>query len=139
LSLSGPPQAIAHLRELAARRGWRLKTLANYPTHSPALESHAHELRRGIHAGVLAPPRHKLLSSRSQLPLTTIEQVRDDLALLVTSCYDWSATVSCLAREHGVTRLVNIGPCITLRLATHQLGLDIEVIDASEALEIPAL
>ena len=31
--------------------------------------------------------------------------------------------------DHGVRRVVNIGPCPTLRVATRQLGLDVEVPD----------
>jgi [acyl-carrier-protein] S-malonyltransferase len=77
--------------------------------HSPLMRPAAEELQAAIATTPLAPPQAPVIGNTTGMPLTSVEEIRRELAAQLTGSVRWAATLQHLV-DAGVTTFVEIGP-----------------------------
>lgn len=133
-NMAGADAAMAAVALSAAKHGWRCTPMADFPTHSPLIKRQADALEPAIRAAVRAAPRLALYSTQLGRQLSTVDELRAEHSAALTRPYNWRDALKRLVHEHGIQRVVNVGPCATLRVASKHSKLPIEIVDATALL-----
>ena len=109
--ISGAAPAIEAALQLAADRGAkRVVPLAvSVASHSPLMDSITSEFRQALEDTPFATPSVPIIGNVSAAPLTSVEDIRDELGAQLTSTVRWTESVIAL-RAQGVETFVELGP-----------------------------
>jgi [acyl-carrier-protein] S-malonyltransferase len=109
--ISGEKRALALASELARTRGAKrvIPLSVSGAFHSPVMQPAAEHLTQVLADLPLHDASIPLVSNISATPLTTADELRDELAQQVAASVQWTRTVEYLAGE-GVTTFIEIGP-----------------------------
>jgi [acyl-carrier-protein] S-malonyltransferase len=121
--ISGARDALDLAAELARAQGARrvVPLQVSGAFHSPVMAPAAEGLARAVDSAQLHPPRVPIVGNITAEPLTTAEDLRDELARQIAAPVQWSRTVTYLA-EHGITTVVEIGPGQVLTGLTRRIA-----------------
>lgn len=109
--ISGDRQGMEAAMEAARTAGAkRVMPLAvSIASHSPLMAPVADELRQAIEATPLQAPVVPLIANTTAQPLTTVEDIRAELAAQLTGSVRWTASMQALLAA-GVTKFIEVGP-----------------------------
>lgn len=109
--LSGRTEAVERAEVLAKERGAKraIRLVVSGAFHSPLMEPAAEKLKAELAGMNIVPPVVPLVSNVSAKYVTGAEEVRDFLALQLTSPVLWEDSMRFLIAE-GMTEAVEVGP-----------------------------
>jgi [acyl-carrier-protein] S-malonyltransferase len=109
--ISGNRQALARAIALLQERGAKriLPLAVSIAAHSPLMAVVVEEYRACIEATTLSVPDVPIYANISARPLTSVAEIRDELAGQLTWPVRWTASVQAMAAA-GITRFVEVGP-----------------------------
>lgn len=109
--LSGEIAALQQAMELARQRGARLvqRLAISIAAHSPLMQPAALSFSNTVRQVVLRPPAVPLLSNITAEALTTVEELRQELAEQLTCPVQWTRSIQ-TAVGAGVETFVELGP-----------------------------
>jgi acyl transferase domain-containing protein len=111
---AGTHEAMAAIRKPALALGIKVKPVLPYPVHSPVMAPAVEEIFGHAPRWRVNAPRLPLFSSVYVRPIVTPQDIIDEAATGAVSPVRWMDTLVALTNDHGVRRLVNIGPSNTL-------------------------
>lgn len=108
--ISGAQRALEIAMELAKSRGAKrvVPLTVSGAFHSPVMAPAAEGLTRAVHAAPLNDATIPIVSNISATPISSVGELREELARQIVSPVQWTRSVSWLA-EQGVTTFVEIG------------------------------
>lgn len=104
---SGLDGALALLKENGAPRIFPLRIRGAF--HTQAMASVQDEWRATVNAAPLSPPRMPIVANASANFLTTVDALRDELSVQLTSPVRWAATIDILLRRN-LELILEFGP-----------------------------
>ena len=109
--LSGEVVALQRAMELAKARGARLvqRLAISIASHSPLMQQAALRFNELVSRINLRPPQVPLIANISAQALTTVEELRTELADQLTRPVQWTRSVQAMMAQ-GVDTFVEIGP-----------------------------
>jgi len=109
--LSGTTEAVGRAEVMAKERGAKraIRLVVSGAFHSPLMDPAAEKLKAELAATNIVPPAVPLVSNVSARYVTTAEEVRDFLALQLTSPVLWEDSMRFMIAE-GMTEAVEVGP-----------------------------
>ncbi len=113
--ISGDSQALETAMDLAAAAGARkvVRLPISIAAHSQLMASSAAEFAQAVAGTPVQPAACPLIGNVSARPLTSPEEIRQELKAQLTSGVAWTASMNYLL-EQGVERFVEVGPGETL-------------------------
>jgi [acyl-carrier-protein] S-malonyltransferase len=139
LVISGATAAVARAGELAKQRGARrampLKVSAAF--HSPLMRAAADGLRPALDAAPFADAHVPVLANVTAVPLTTAEELRDEMAAQVTSPVRWIASAQHMAAD-GVVTFVEVGPGAVLTGLIKRIVSNAKLVNLNDLASIEA-
>lgn len=103
----GMPAAMEALTSAGARKVVPLAV--SVASHSPLMQPAANALHNAIADTPLAPPKVPVIGNTTARPLTTVDEIRDELASQLTGSVRWTASMQ-FALAAGVKEFIEIGP-----------------------------
>jgi [acyl-carrier-protein] S-malonyltransferase len=109
--ISGELKALNLAMELAKARGAKkvMPLAVSGAFHSPVMQPAAAGLARAISATTVNDAHIPLIGNMRALPLTSAQDIREELAGQIAASVQWTRSVEYLASE-GVTTFIEIGP-----------------------------
>jgi [acyl-carrier-protein] S-malonyltransferase len=109
--LSGEPAAVARAGELAKARGARKVTPlpVGAAFHSPLMDFAVAPFAEAVSGATIMAPRVPVIGNVGAGPLTSADELREEITKQVVSPVRWTETVSFIAGQ-GVDLLVEVGP-----------------------------
>ncbi len=140
LVVSGTREAVANAMDLSQARG-AVGTVAlevSGAFHSELMRPAVEGMARAVESTSFRPPQLPVIANASAKPMTTVEEVKDELLQQLCSCVRWQPSVEYMT-EAGVTTFVEVGPGIVLtklikRIARKAKALSMNDIDELKAL-----
>ena len=127
--ISGDRTRLAQAIDLASRRGARravgLKVGGAF--HSALMAAAQEPLNDAIDSLEFHDPVAPIVANVTAEPLTTAEEVKDELKNQLQSCVRWSSSVSCML-EQGADSFIEIGPGSVLSNLVKKMMPDADVI-----------
>jgi [acyl-carrier-protein] S-malonyltransferase len=119
--------------EAGARRVVRLPV--SIAAHSPLMARAAGDFRQALAATPFHPPQIPVIGNTQARPLTTIEDIREELGNQLTSRVRWSEGVRAMVSA-GVTTFVELGSQDVLKGLVRRIAREAtaHVIDAPEGI-----
>jgi [acyl-carrier-protein] S-malonyltransferase len=132
--LSGEVVALQRAMELAKARGARLvqRLAVSIASHSPLMQQASQHFSELISRINLRPPQVPLIANISAQALTTVEDLRVELAEQLTRPVQWTRSVQEMV-AHGVDTFVEIGPKQVLSGLIRRITPDARPISLSDA------
>lgn len=109
--ISGDHQRLARAIDLASARGAKraIPLAVNGAFHSGLMDPAQTGLNDVLDSLTFNDPDMPIIGNVSAQPLTTGDEVKDELKQQLQSCVQWNSSISYMA-ENGVTEFVEIGP-----------------------------
>jgi len=109
--ISGDKTALERASELLRKRGGKriIPLAVSIAAHSPLMSSVVNEFRAAVDATTFRVPKVPVVANISARPLTTEEEIRDELAGQLTWPVRWTDSVRWMI-EQDVTQFVEVGP-----------------------------
>lgn len=109
--LSGEVAALQRAMELARARGARLvqRLAISIASHSPLMQQAAQNFGELLSNVNLRPPQVPLIANISARVLTSVDDLRQELAMQLTSSVQWTRSVQEMVNQ-GVDTVIEIGP-----------------------------
>jgi [acyl-carrier-protein] S-malonyltransferase len=109
--ISGDKLALERAMELLRERGGRriIPLAVSIAAHSPLMASVVAEYRAAIEATPMRQPRVPVVANISARPLSSVHEIRDELAGQLTWPVRWTDSMRWMI-EAGATRFVEVGP-----------------------------
>lgn len=142
IAISGEKEKIKEASRLAKQRGAKLviPLQVSGAFHSPLMKSAADRLALQITSASVLSPTIPVISNTEALPLTTADNVRNELTKQVCSCVRWEDSIRYMLSQ-GVDTFIEIGPGNVLtgllkRIAPEAKHLNIGKIEDIEGLKV---
>jgi len=137
--ISGGPAGIAAAVALAKAAGGRAMPLAvSIAAHSALMGPIAAEFAAHLAATDFSAPRFPVIGNVQAAPLTTPDEIRQELTAQLTAPVRWTASVTYMTGA-GATRFVEIGAGSVLTGLVKRIAADVETATVGTAEEIGAL
>jgi len=109
--ISGEIGALQRAMELAKAAGARrvARLGISIGSHSPLMERASAQLRESLDRIPLSPPRMPVVANASGMAMTTVDEIRAELAHHVERPVNWTRSVREMA-ESGVSTFIEVGP-----------------------------
>ena len=135
--ISGERRALDLAMELARERGAKrvVPLVVSGAFHSPVMAPAAEGLARAVAAAPLADARVPLVANITGEPITTVEDLRRELAQQIASQVQWTRSISWLA-EHGVTTFVEIGAGQVLAGLIKRIARGVTTLSVASAVDV---
>ena len=115
LQLSCAPTHLEMVNQHAARKNWRIsKTGIEYILHTSQLKTISQQAINSLRHLPLLQPRFPIYSSILNLPINTLEELRQETVQQLWKPLQWADAILSLYRKHRVDQFINIGPCKSL-------------------------
>jgi [acyl-carrier-protein] S-malonyltransferase len=122
---AGLVAAIDELREAGARRVIRLAV--SIAAHSPLMVPAQDQLDQAIASTTIRAPKFPVYGNVSATPLSSVEEIRDELQAQLTSRVRWTETIQAML-ERGTVSFIELGPKDVLSKLANRIGSDIRTI-----------
>lgn len=138
--ISGFVDAIAKATEMATARGARraipLEVSAAF--HSRLMEPANEGIAKAVAEVQFRNPRVPIIANSTALPLTTTDEIRDELLSQLCAPVRWQSTVEYMA-AHGVNEYVEIGPGRVLTGLAKRISSDAKVVNLNDVASLQEL
>jgi [acyl-carrier-protein] S-malonyltransferase len=129
-------RAVAILKE---RGGRRIIPLAvSIAAHSPLMATAVEEYRRAVDAVAFRVPQIPVVANVSARSLSTVDEIRTELAAQLTWPVRWTASVESMV-EHGIRRFLEIGPRDVLSKLVKRIAPHVESYSVSDVASLEGL
>jgi [acyl-carrier-protein] S-malonyltransferase len=127
LVISGEEQALQRAMELAQRRGAKrvVRLGVTVASHSPLMERVAHALAEMLARIPLREPEIPIVANVTGRILSTVEEIRRELACQVAQPVQWTTSVREMTNR-GVTTFLEVGPGQVLTGLVKKIQRDVE-------------
>ncbi|HEX2905516.1 MAG TPA: ACP S-malonyltransferase [Phototrophicaceae bacterium] len=111
LVISGDEATLDAAMGLAKEAGAKkvVKLAVSIAAHSPLMAPAAAEFRKALNATTFQPPTMPVYGNVGAAPLTTVEEIREELERQLTNSVRWTESVRAMIAA-GATRFVELGP-----------------------------
>ena len=138
--ISGSKAGVEAAQKLAEERGARrvvaLRVSAAF--HSSLMDPAVPGMRTALEAAAIAAPSFPVIGNVTATPLSSPEDITDELARQIRSSVQWFRTVEYL-RDNGVTTFIEIGPGKVLTGLVKRTFAEAETINIGNLEELEAL
>ncbi len=135
--ISGFVDAIAKATEMATARGARraipLEVSAAF--HSRLMEPANEGIAKAVAEVKFRNPRVPIIANSTALPLTTADEIRDELLSQLCAPVRWQSTIEYMA-AHGVNEYVEIGPGRVLTGLAKRISSDAKAVNLSDVVSL---
>jgi len=138
--VSGKREAVANAMDLAQARG-AVGTVAlevSGAFHSELMRPAIEGMNQAISDTDFRTPEIPIIANASAMPITTVEEVKEELIRQLCSCVRWQPSIEYMA-ESGVTTYIEIGPGIVLTKLIKRIVRKAKVLNMNDAEDIRAL
>jgi [acyl-carrier-protein] S-malonyltransferase len=138
--ISGDNQALEVAVQLAQAAGARrVRRLAvSIAAHSPLMAVIADEFRRAVEATPIRPPQTPVVANVTARPLTSADDIRQEMVAQLTSSVRWIESVETMAAR-GVTRFIEIGPKDVLTGLVRRIDENVSALTCGTAAGVQTL
>ena len=139
--ISGEVAGLERAMELAKARGAkRIARLGvSIASHSPLMASAAAEFAALVAATPMSAPAIPVYANISAAPLTTVEEVRDEISRQVESPVNWTGSVRAMIAD-GATVFLELGPGAVLSGLIKRIDREVRTRSAADLdLDLPAM
>jgi [acyl-carrier-protein] S-malonyltransferase len=134
--ISGEKVGVDRAMELAKESRGRTRLLAvSIAAHSALMASIADEFSDHVADTPLARPEVPVIGNLSAKPLSSFEQIRDELVRQLTGSVRWTESVRTMI-EGGVKSFVEIGPGSVLTGLVKRIAPEVETANVAESVDI---
>jgi len=140
LVISGEVEPLLRAMDLAKARGAkRVARLGiSIASHSPLMANAAAQLRARIDEAILHPPTVPVVGNGSGQAMTTVEDIREELAHHIERPVNWTGSVQTMI-DAGVTTFVEVGPGQVLAGLIKRISRAVSTLGAGDlGLDLPA-
>jgi len=138
--ISGFLDAIAKATEMATAKGARraipLEVSAAF--HSRLMEPANEGIAKAVAEVKFRNPRVPIIANSTAMPLTTAEEIRDELLSQLCAPVRWQSTVEYMA-AHGINEYVEIGPGRVLTGLAKRISSDAKAVNLSDVASLEEL
>lgn len=126
--ISGHKAAVERAIELAKARGVKraMALPVSAPFHSALMAPAAKVMASALNSATLHPPAVPLIANVTARPVSASEDIRAHLVAQVTATVRWSESITFMAGEGGITRMVEIGAGKVLTGLTKRIAPSVE-------------
>lgn len=137
--ISGDREALANAIDRLRGRGIRriVPLAVSIAAHSPLMASAVRDYRAAVDATPMRQPRIVIVGNISARPLSTVGEIRDELAGQLTWPVRWTASVQWMENQ-GISRFVEIGPRNVLSKLVKQIAPAVDVASVASAVAVEA-
>ncbi len=131
--ISGDRVSLARAMDLAAARGAK-KTIplaVSGAFHSNLMASARDGLSTTIADIHFEEPSMPIVANATGLPLTSAQEIKEELLAQLCSCVQWKRCVECMRRA-GISRFVEFGPGKVLGGLVKRIDRSVEVVNVSD-------
>ena len=141
--LSGEKAAVEKAAETAKDIGVKKAVMlpVSAPFHCDMMQPAAEAMAQALAETIIAEPSVPVVNNVTASPVTSPDQIRNDLVAQVTGRVRWRETVEWMAGEGGIERFAEpgCGKVLTVMLRRIVKGVDGSALNSPEALEAFAL
>jgi [acyl-carrier-protein] S-malonyltransferase len=137
--ISGDHMSLARAIDLAAARGARkaIPLSVGGAFHSGLMEPAQHGLNEVIETISFHEPVVPVIGNVYASPLTTVEAIKEELRMQLTSCVQWRRSVDAMLRA-GVSNFVEVGPGRVLSGLVKRIEKNANVISVGDMQSVRA-
>ncbi len=137
--ISGSKDDMEHALALAKTRGARrvVPLAVSIASHSRWMESAAQDFAVSVEGTVMRAPNIPVISNVTALPLTTVEEIKRELVVQLTSSVQWVKSVEFMV-DQGVTRFVELGPKDVIAGLVRRINKDVHAISVGDVASVRA-
>jgi [acyl-carrier-protein] S-malonyltransferase len=138
--VSGTREAVAQSMDLAQRRGavGTVPLEVSGAFHSALMEPVVEEMKHAISQVDFHAPEMPIVANSTARPMTSVEEVREELIRQLCSCVRWKSSVEFMTNA-GVSTFVEIGPGIVLTKLIKRTSKGAQVLNIGDPESIKAL
>jgi len=137
--VSGPKAAVTHSIDLAQSRGAAgavpLEVSAAF--HTVLMEPTVEGMARAISQIDFRPPEVPIVANSTAKPLTTIDEVKEEILQQLCHCVQWQPSVEYMV-EAGISTFIEIGPGIVLSKLIKRISRQVQVLNMGDLESIKA-
>ncbi len=132
--ISGHKEALGRAMELARERGaMRVIPLAvSIASHSPLMRPAAQAFASIVAQVDFQPPKVPIVANITATPITTVEEIREELVEQLTSTVRWVESIQYMIAQ-GVTTFVEIGPKDVLTGLIRRIDKSVQTVNVGDA------
>ena len=138
--VSGNSEAIACSMDLAQSRGaiGVVPLEVSGAFHTPLMQPAVEGMAQAISRINFSPPQVPIVANSTAKPVTTIDEVKEELLQQLCHCVKWQASVEYMA-EVGVSTFIEVGPGIVLTKLIKRIAKKAQVLNMSDLESIQAI
>ncbi|MFC1973784.1 ACP S-malonyltransferase [Chloroflexota bacterium] len=138
--ISGPEEAVARAIELAKARGARKAILLHVSGafHSTLMQSAVDKMAHAISQTTLRSPEVPIIANSTAQPLTTADEVKEELLQQLCNCVKWQPSVEYIM-GNGVSTFIEIGPGRVLSGLIKRIHGEAQVFNMNDMASIQAI
>lgn len=138
--VSGNSEAIACSMDLAQSRGaiGVVPLEVSGAFHTPLMQPAVEGMAQAISRINFSPPQVPIVANSTAKPVTTIDEVKEELLQQLCHCVKWQASVEHMA-EVGVSTFIEVGPGIVLTKLIKRIAKKAQVLNMSDLESIQAI
>lgn len=138
--ISGDKIAVARAMDLAGARGAR-KTIplsVSGAFHSSRMQGAKAGLAEAINSLDFSDPSFPIIANSDSAPLTTAQQVKDELVQGLCRCVQWKSSVNYMI-DSGVSQFIEFGPAGVLSGLIKRIDRSVQAVSLSDSASIKKL
>ena len=138
--ISGDKIAVARAMDLAGARGAR-KTIplsVSGAFHSSRMQGAEAGLAEAIKALDFSDPKFPIIANSDSTPLTTAQEVKDELVQGLCRCVQWKRSVNYMV-DSGVSQFIEFGPAGVLSGLIKRIDRGVQAVSLSDSASIKKL
>ncbi len=138
--ISGDKIAVARAMDLAGARGAR-KTIplpVSGAFHSSKMQGAEAGLAYAINSLDFKDPKFPIIANSDSAPLTTAQEVKDELVLGLCRCVQWKNSVNYMVNS-GVSQFIEFGPAGVLSGLIKRIDRSVQAVSLSDSASIQKL
>jgi len=138
--ISGEREGVGRAMDLATARGAKRTVLLQVggAFHSSLMAPALEGMKRAIGDISVAEPKVTVVANTTGQPLTTADEIKEELVNQVCSCVQWRRSVSYLL-DSGVTQFVELGPGRVLSGLVRRMSRQVDVKAAGDVATVQQL
>ena len=109
--ISGDVKALKHATSLALETGAKraIQLAVSIAAHSPLMESAAADFRTLLEETTFNTPQIPVYANASATPISTVEQIRDELNQQLTQPVRWTESIQAMIADENIDHFIEIG------------------------------
>ncbi len=137
--ISGSKDDMERAMALAKTRGARrvVPLAVSIASHSRWMESAAQDFAASVESTPMRAPSVPVISNVTARPLATVEEIRKELVLQLTSSVQWVKSVEFMI-DQGATRFVELGPKDVIAGLVRRINKDVHAVSVGDVAGVKA-